>query len=285
VSGGLLIDKPAGWTSHDVVAVVRRQLGVRAVGHTGTLDPFATGLLVMVVGRATRLARFAEGLEKRYRATVRFGSATDTDDATGQVVAQRELTDWPDRETIAAAVGAMAGSHWQRPPTYSAKHVAGGRSYQLARRGEPVELAPVLIDVHALDVGEWSPPDLTLEATVGRGTYLRALARDLGEQLGIPAHCAELRRLAVGPFSVDDAVTPEQVDLDRLLSPAVLLPGLPVETLDGAAVREIGFGRRVAQQAVTEGQGALLASDGRLVAVAEGCNGWWQPVVVLEPAA
>jgi tRNA pseudouridine55 synthase len=285
VSGGLLIDKPAGWTSHDVVAVVRRQVGTRAVGHTGTLDPFATGLLVVVVGRATRLARFAEGLEKRYRALVRFGSATDTDDATGSVVEEREVTEWPDRAAMATAGAALTGPQWQRPPAYSAKHVAGGRSYQLARRGEAVELASVLVDVQALDLGDWSPPDLWLEATVGRGTYLRALARDIGGQVGIPAHCAELRRLAVGPYSVEDAVPPDQVDLDRLLSPAALLPGLPVETLDPVAVREVGFGRRVAQQVATEGRGALLAGDGHLVAVAEGSNGWWQPVVVLEPAA
>lgn len=284
MSGGLLIDKPAGWTSHDVVAVVRRQVGTRAVGHTGTLDPFATGLLVVVVGRATRLARFAEGLEKRYRARIRFGAATDTDDATGTVVERRDVTDWPDRAAMTAAAVALSGVQWQRPPAYSAKHVAGERSYQLARRGEAVDLAPVQVDILSLALGDWTPPDLWLEATVGKGTYLRALARDLGANVGIPAHCAELRRLAVGPFSVEDAVAPDRVDLDRLLSPAALLPAMPVEVIDPAAVREVGFGRRVAQQVVSDQRGALVAGDGRLVAVAEGCNGLWQPIVVLEPA-
>jgi tRNA pseudouridine55 synthase len=285
VSGGLLIDKPVGWTSHDVVAVIRRQLGTRAVGHAGTLDPFATGLLVVLVGKATRLARFVEGMGKRYRAVVRFGTATDTDDSTGEVVRKREMTAWPDRAAVEQLAASMIGTQMQVPPAFSAKHVAGTRSHVLARRGEPVELRPVEVRVDAIDVLSWSPPALTIEASVGRGTYVRALARDMGEKIGIPAHCAELRRLAIGTFSVDCAIAPEAVTAAAVLDPIALLPGLPSMILDQTGAKEIGFGRAVAQATAISGAGALVAEDGRLLAVAEGRNGLWYPVVVLETAA
>ncbi len=283
--GGLLIDKPAGWTSHDVVAVVRRQLGTRAVGHAGTLDPFATGLLVVLVGKATRLARFVEGLGKRYHAVVRFGSATDTDDATGVITREFCPAVWPDRAAIAELAAAFVGVQPQRPPAFSAKHVAGTRSYVLARAGNAPELPDVTVQVDSVDLIDWSPPDLVFEASVGRGTYLRALARDLGERAGIPAHCAELRRTSIGPFNVTDAIAPDAATVDRLIAPAALLPRLPIERVDQAAAREIGFGRRVAQSDPRVGDGALLAEDGRLLAVADGRDGWWYPMVVLEPAS
>lgn len=283
--GGLLIDKPAGWTSHDAVAVVRRQLGTRAVGHAGTLDPFATGLLVVLVGRATRLARFVEGLEKAYRATVRFGAATDTDDATGQVTREFRPASWPDRTAIDELVGSFVGRQRQRPPAFSAKHVAGTRSHVLARQGRAPELAEVTVQVDRIDVVDWVPPDLVLEARVGRGTYLRALARDLGERAGIPAHCAALRRLAIGPFRAGDGVAPADASATALIPPASLLPGMVRQAVDAAGARELGFGRPVPQQVPQDAAGALLAEDGRLLAVAEGRDGWWHPVVVLEPAA
>ena len=268
-----------------MVAVVRRQLGTRAVGHAGTLDPFATGLLVVLVGKATRLARFVEGLSKRYRAVIRFGVSTDTDDPTGAVTGEFRPDTWPDRGEMAALAAQFVGRQQQRPPAFSAKHVAGTRSHVLARRGDAPELADVTVQVDSLDVLDWSPPDLVLEAEVGRGTYLRALARDLGVRAGIPAHCAELRRMSTGPFSVDDAVAPRAAGVDRLIPPAALLPRLPVEAVADAGAREISFGRRVAQLAPREGIGALVAGDGRLLAVADGRDGWWYPTVVLEPAA
>jgi tRNA pseudouridine55 synthase len=279
----LLIDKPAGWTSHDVVAVVRRQLGTRAVGHAGTLDPFATGLLVVLVGKATRLARFAEGMRKTYDAVVQFGRATNTDDADGIVVREQTPAVWPDDAAIDAALATLTGTQEQRPPAFSAKHVDGVRSYALARRGEAVDLPPVTVQVHELQRTAWSPPLLSLHAEVGRGTYVRALARDLGERIGTPAHCATLRRTAIGPFLVGDACAPEHAAADRLIAPAALVPALPREVLDAAAVREVVHGRRVAQQQLTAGVGALLGDDGRLVAAAEGRDGWWHPTVVLEP--
>jgi tRNA pseudouridine55 synthase len=285
VSGGLLIDKPAGWTSHDVVAVVRRQLGTRAVGHAGTLDPFATGLLVVLVGKATRLARFVEELGKRYQAVVRFGFATDTDDSTGAMTREFRPEMWPDRATIAELAATFVGPQSQRPPAFSAKHVAGTRSYVLARHGNAPELPEVMVRVESVDLTDWSPPDLVMEASVGRGTYIRALARDFGNRAGIPAHCAELRRTSIGPFSVNDAIAPDAATIDRLIAPAALLPRLPAEKVDEAGAREISFGRRVAQHDLQDGAGALLAEDGQLLAVADGREGWWYPVVVLAPAA
>lgn len=281
----MLIDKPVGWTSHDVVAAVRRQLGIRSVGHAGTLDPFATGLLVVLIGRATRLARFVEAGEKGYEATVRFGIGTDTDDATGAATVTVEPTEWPTREALQVAAASLEGVQAQRPPAFSAKHVAGTRAYVLARAGEAVELAPVDVMVHRLEIGEWQPPTLAVRATVGRGTYIRALARDLGSRVGLPAHCATLRRTAIGPFSVEDAVTPDAISADAIRSPAEMVAMLPQVQVDAAEARDVSFGRSVPQREMLAGHAALLAEDGRLLAVAAAVNGRWQPEVVLEPAA
>lgn len=282
----MLIDKPVGWTSHDVVAVVRRQLGLRAVGHAGTLDPFATGLLVVLVGRATRLARFIESAAKHYDAVVRFGTATDTDDATGAPVASAEVTEWPTGDAVDAALATMIGRQEQRPPAYSAKHVGGARSYALARAGCPVVLEPVPVTVHRLTRRDWTPPDLTIEAVVGPGTYLRAIARDLGTRLDLPAHCAALRRTAIGPFRVEEAIDPRLVGPESVRPAAAMVLHLPQQRLDADGCREIGFGRTVSADSDAEGPAALLGEDGRLVAVAtRAVDGRWQPVVVLEPAA
>ncbi len=239
----------------------------------------------MLVGRATRLARFIEGAEKRYDAQVRFGHSSDTDDSTGAMSDTAIPLEWPSDAEVDAARVSLLGRQMQVPPAYSAKHVAGTRSYALARAGHAVELPPVEVMVHALEVTSWTPPDLRLAATVGRGTYIRALARDLGVRLGIPAHCAELRRTSIGPFQVADAVGPDEVTASALLTPAQMLQHLPAEVVSADGVRELGFGRVLPQQSPSTGFGALLADDGRLVAVAEGRDGSWFPVVVLEPAA
>jgi tRNA pseudouridine55 synthase len=268
-----------------VVAVVRRQLGLRAVGHAGTLDPFATGLLVVLVGRATRLARFAEAARKQYAAEVRFGVATDTDDSTGSVIADREPTRWPTVGEMEAVLSRFVGRHPQRPPAYSAKHVAGRRSHQLAREGRPVELPAVMVDVHAITNTAWTPPVLRLQATVGKGTYLRALARDIGEAIGVPAHCSALRREAVGSFKVTEAIAPDEVRPGAVRSALAMVPDLMRVPLDAAARRDVGFGRSIAREDGSEQSVALVGSDGALVAVAEARGERWQPVVVLEPAA
>lgn len=255
------------------------------MGHAGTLDPFATGLLVVLVGKATRLARFVESERKTYRATVRFGVATDTDDGTGAEVARVTPDVWPGRAAIEAAAHAMLGTRLQRPPAYSAKHVDGRRAYDLARRGETVELVPVPVTIERLDVVGWTPPDLELEAVVGKGTYLRAIARDLGEALGLPAHCAALRRTTIGPHDVAEAIAPQAVTAAAVRTPAAMVSHLPRVLLDDAARRDVGFGRAVARAGDMTGPVALVGEDGMLVAIAEAHDARWQPVVVLEAAA
>jgi tRNA pseudouridine55 synthase len=208
--GLLLVDKPAGMTSHDVVDVVRRAYGERSVGHLGTLDPFATGLLVLLLGRATRLANFIEGEPKEYDAAVVFGSETDTDDCTGAVSRTASL---PDVAAVRDAIGTLTGEIEQVPPAYSAKQVDGRRAYDAARAGVALELPPVRVHVHEWRVGALTPERLEASITCEGGTYIRALARDLGRACGSAAHLAALRRTRVGGFSVDDAAS-----LDRLRS-------------------------------------------------------------------
>ncbi len=267
------------------MAVVRRQLGLRSVGHTGTLDPFATGLLIVLVGRATRLARFLADQAKTYEATVRFGVATSTDDGTGEVVQASHPTVWPEYHVMQAAAREFVGHHLQRPPAFSAKHVAGERSHALARAGRLVELTPVAVTVYQLQVEEWSPPDLRLEATVGSGTYLRALARDLGARLDIPAHCAALRRTRIGAFAAADAVHPEAADAGRLRTPGELLGHLPVRELSATEQVDVRFGRDIGRDAGESALASLVGTDGQLVAVAEARDDHWHPMVVLEPVA
>jgi tRNA pseudouridine55 synthase len=201
--GLLLMDKPSGLTSHDVVERCRRAYGERSVGHLGTLDPFATGLLVLLFGRATRLATFLAGEPKVYDAVVRFGVETDTDDPTGAPLRTAAL---PTNDAILSALPTLTGEIEQVPPAFSAKHLpGGGRAYDAARRGEPVELAPVVVRVFRWDVRTLDESAATFTITCGSGTYIRALARDLGRLAGSAAHLASLRRTRVGAFDVANA--------------------------------------------------------------------------------
>lgn len=209
--GLLLVDKPAGVTSHDMVVAVRRAYGERSIGHLGTLDPFATGLLVMLLGRATRLATFIEIEPKVYDARIRFGTETDTDDSTGAVVRSAPI---PNRKAVTEAIVLLTGKLMQVPPAYSAKSVDGIRAYDAARSGHPVEMAAVPVTVH-----EWivkATDDDSLSATIicGGGTYIRALARDLGQITGSAAHLEELRRIRCGEFDVTDAASLEDLRND-----------------------------------------------------------------------
>jgi tRNA pseudouridine55 synthase len=281
----LLIDKPAGPTSHDVVARVRRVYGTRAVGHTGTLDPFATGLLVVLLGAATRLARFVEPLPKTYWAAVRLGVQTSTDDPTGEVIAVREAEAASVSEArVRAALEEFVGRGMQRPPVFSAKKVAGERSYRRARRGEAVALAEVPVVVHRVELVSLAPPDLEFRATVSAGTYVRALARDLGERLETGAHLTALRREAIGGLRVEAAVP-----LDRLapttpvLSPLTVLEHLPELALDAEELRAVRQGRMVRRGEGPPGSVALTFEHG-LVAVGDREAGGIQPRVVLEGA-
>jgi tRNA pseudouridine55 synthase len=280
----VLVDKPAGMTSHDVVQRIRRALGLRAAGHTGTLDPFATGLLVVLVGRATRLARFIEGQPKTYLASARLGVRTETDDSTGRVTATSD--EQVSQARLTEALVRFTGTQLQRPPVYSAKHVGGARSYQKARRGEAVELSDVSVTVHALDLVEYRPPEVAFRVVVSAGTYIRALARDLGDQLGVGAHLTSLRREAIGSIRVDDAVPLEGVGPDSILPPRAVLGHLPTVELDEPTRVAVRHGRAVrgGEAAGRRGSGEAVAllSRGELVAIAKVEDGWLRPTVVLE---
>jgi tRNA pseudouridine55 synthase len=222
------VDKPEGPTSHDVVARARRLFRTRAVGHTGTLDPFATGLLILVFGGATRLARWAERHPKSYRAVIRLGQRTDTDDRTGVTIAERIPAEWPSRTAVEDALATLRGPQLQRPPAYSARKVDGERSHRLARRGERPEPGATPVLVLSLELLEYQPPLVTVDAVVSAGTYIRSLARDLGELLQVGGHAEALRRIRIGPWSVEAAQPLASLTgRETLLPPLALLCGLP----------------------------------------------------------
>ena len=208
VEGLLLVDKPAGVTSHDMVLAARRAYGERSIGHLGTLDPFATGLLLMLLGRSTRLATFIITEPKVYEAEIRFGSETDTDDSTGAAVRSAPL---PEPSAVRMAIASLTGDVMQVPPAYSAKSVEGTRAYDAARQGEPVQLPPVPVRVHSWDVKEQQQDLIRVTVTCGTGTYIRALARDLGRAAGSAAHLESLRRTRCGDFDVRDAASLEDL--------------------------------------------------------------------------
>jgi tRNA pseudouridine55 synthase len=280
--GILLVDKPAGMTSHDVVATTRRSLGERRVGHAGTLDPFATGLLVLLVGRATRLLPYIDGEPKVYEAVIRFGTETDTDDSTGEPTRQAGI---PPREDVERAIQRLTGPIDQIPPAYSAKQVAGRRAYAAARAGEALDLAPASVTVHEWRIASWTGDDLRVTISCSGGTYIRALARDLGRLTESAAHLASLRRLRSGPFDVSDGVDIETLRAARpaLRSPLEALGSLAIEPLDELAIDRIMHGRAVPARADGE-RAALVDAAGDLVAIAMRSGGEWQPRVVLREA-
>jgi tRNA pseudouridine55 synthase len=278
--GLLLVDKPAGVTSHDVVARVRRAVGTQRVGHTGTLDPFATGLLVILCGSATRLARYVPAGPKTYDAIFRFGMETDTDDFTGTATRTADL---PEPCRVDQAIATLTGTIEQVPPRYSAKQVGGRRAYAAARRGEVLELAPVSVNVYRWDVVLREPGRWHVRVHCGAGTYIRALARDLGRRSGSAAHLESLRRLRAGPFDVADALSLEAVSAAGLRPAVDAIPDLPRVRLDDAAVTRAVQGRVVPGEDAGE-HAALVGPDGVLVAVAERAPDGWHPRVVVAHA-
>jgi tRNA pseudouridine55 synthase len=282
--GYVLIDKPSGPTSHDVVAAVRRSLRIRRVGHTGTLDPFATGLLVVLTGRATRLSRFLVGLSKTYTGTIRLGVRTDTDDRTGQVVEPDASVTIPASADVRAAAATLVGQHRQRPPQYSAKKVDGRRAFAMARRGAVVDLAPVDVEVFDLAITAIEGERVHFTADVSSGTYIRALARDLGERLGCGAHLEALRRTRVGDFALEDARA-----LDQFADEPAVLPGLGAvghlarHDLSASERDLIVHGRAIPAPADAPQHWALVF-DGELYGVAEAVVGQLKPRVVLADA-
>lgn len=291
-SGFLLVDKPAGISSHDVVARVRRAARTRRVGHAGTLDPFATGLLVVAVGPCTRLLPYVVGEPKVYCATVHFGWETATDDATGAPTrtAPPPPASWllqADAPERMAAEAQLTGPIEQIPPAYSAKHVDGQRAYERARKGQVVTLPPVPVTVHQWEWMGATADALHTRITCGGGTYIRALARDLGRGLGSAAHCAVLRRTASGAAQVEAAVALEAlapgsiVDGDvPLRSPLSLLGDVARQPLGPEQLQDLRHGRPV--EATVSGQRAALLEGDAVVAIAErNATGRWQPRVVL----
>lgn len=241
--GIAIVDKPAGWTSHDVVAKARGLLGTRKVGHSGTLDPDATGVLVLGVGRATRLLTFLSGLGKRYVGEVVLGTSTTTLDASGEVTGTWDMSH-VDVEDVRRAATGLTGHIDQVPPMVSAKKVDGRRLHELAREGIEVERASVPVRVEAFEVGEAVAPGVfPIDVTCSSGTYIRSLAADLGTALGGGAHLRALRRLAVGPYGLDEAVPLEQLAPDRLLPPVEALRGCPRVPVDDELATLVRNGR------------------------------------------
>lgn len=287
-NGVLRVDKPEGPTSHDAVARARRALRTRRIGHTGTLDPFASGLLLLCIGPATRLAEYLTALPKRYEATMRLGETTDTDDRMGEVIARGER--WPEvtEERLREALRRQTGEIEQLPPRYSAKKVAGERMYDAARRGEEVERTPSRVTVHAIEVTRFAPPEVDFTVDCGSGTYIRAIARDAGETLGVGAHLTRLRRTRVGEHEVSVAVPLERLEDEAAVAAAFLSPAEAVRHLPRVVIEEEERARLAHGGAVrgegelpVEGPVAILSRGGELLAIGEPRDGRVQPRKVL----
>lgn len=317
--GIIIVDKPAGWTSHDVVARARRTLREKRVGHTGTLDPFATGVLVLLTGRATRLAQFLAGAEKEYEATIRLGFATDTGDLTGarreseggdtSVSTNKRAADCAalTREQIEAALASLRGEIEQVPPMYSAKKVGGKKLYELARRGEEIERKAVRVRVSEFEMvaetdgafllrNEDGTCDVRARVVCSAGTYVRSLAESVGEHLGVGAHLSALRRTRAGALRIENAVTPDELQKlcesgaagDFLIALEAALPHLPSAHLTADEARRARHGMAVraedASQAWENGGHVLLLDErGALLAVGvyDAARATLQPRVML----
>jgi len=283
VAGLLLVDKPAGITSHDVVSIVRRSIHTRRVGHAGTLDPFATGLLVLLVGRGTRLLPFIDGEPKIYDATIAFGRETDTDDATGATT--REAPP-PTERAIDEGISRLTGQIDQIPPAYSAKKVGGTRAYAAARRGKQLELAPARVVVHRWQILARDEASLSVRITCSGGTYIRALARDLGRLTGSAAHLSALRRLKSGLFDVADASTVDEIGSGAIeLRPLrQAIPSLVTRELNDDELARVLHGNPVIDEQTSVDRLALIDDNGELVAIAERSGIELRPKVVLRDA-
>ena len=306
MDGLLIIDKPAGPTSHDVVSRMRRLLREKRIGHTGTLDPMATGVLLLVVGRATRLSQFLIASDKSYEAVVRLGFATDTADAEGQPVGPVSRAALPPRETIEAALDEFRGTFMQQPPAYSANKIDGTRSYKLARAGAADARlkpsgdenlpAPASVTAHAIDIVSADGDSVTLRVDCSAGFYVRSLAHDLGQRLGIGGHLAALRRTRSGDFTLEQAISMDtlerdaQLAIDGLIPLAEMLPAFASVTLTAEGVLRATHGRQLSPADTERGLSGrastfvrLLDQSGQLVGIAEpvGSSALLHPSVVL----
>ena len=284
--GFLNVNKPAGPTSHDIVAAVRRLPGRRVkVGHAGTLDPFASGVLVLCVGQATRLAQYVQNSTKRYTATVTLGATSTTDDIEGELTTTPDARDVPANavspKKLPNALARFVGVIEQVPPAHCAVHVAGQRAYTLARQGKRPKLTAREVTIQAIELLRYEYPQLDIDVTCSCGTYIRALARDIGTVLGVGGYCSALTRTQVGPFVLGAAVAPEDIDPARdLLDPLVGLEPLAKITLAGEAAGRLMMGQAVALAdaantnrdcagiQISAGEVAVLNDAGRLIAIA-----------------
>jgi tRNA pseudouridine55 synthase len=286
VSGVLVVDKPVGLTSHDVVQIIRRGTGIRRAGHTGTLDPRASGVLVVLIGPAVRLSEYVSASDKRYQATIRLGSSTDTFDAEGRIIQSSSLENISE-EQFEEVLENFVGEIEQVPPPYSAIKVQGRKAYEMAREGEEVNLEPRTIQVYSLELLEWAPPEVVIDVFCSSGTYVRSLANDLGKELGCGAHLVGLRRTKSGRFTLRDAVPLRRLqeafvagDWYKYLIPAAeALADWPMVELDGDQVELVRHGHRIPAEPESEGWARGVSEQGDLVALLEvdRDSGEWQP--------
>jgi len=293
LDGVIVVDKPEGWTSHDVVGKMRRIAKTQKVGHLGTLDPIATGVLPVVIGRATRLAQFYTRSDKIYEGAVRFGWSTNTYDRAGEPTGEKTEVQ-PRSEEIERQLEKFRGEIRQTPPPVSAKKVEGKRAYELARKSLPVELEPVKVHIYELELLGVDGSDARLRAHVSGGTYLRSIAHDLGQSMGCGAHLQELRRLSSGEFSLDQARTIAQLEslaaegrlVDAIVPAAGMLPGFPAVYVDDLTVTQIRHGRNFPASPFRSQAGSkyvkAITREGELVAVGEAVlPNLYHPIVVL----
>ncbi len=286
VSGVLVLDKPIGLTSHDVVQIIRRGTGIRRAGHTGTLDPRASGVLVVLIGPAVRLSEYVSASDKRYQATIRLGSSTNTYDSEGTVTKAGSVDNITEEQFDEILQG-FVGEIEQVPPPYSAVKVKGKKAYEMARKGKEVELEPRIINVYNLEILEWAPPEVVVDVYCSSGTYVRSLANDLGEALGTGAHLIGLRRTKSGQFTLRDAVPLRRLkesfdagDWYQFLIPAAeALGDWPMIELNADEVDLVRHGHRIEAELDAHGWVRGLSQQGDLVALLEhdGETNEWQP--------
>ncbi len=285
LDGALNLSKPAGWTSHDVVEKLRRSLGIRKVGHAGTLDPMATGVLPILLGKGTRVSEYLVEWDKEYETVLRLGQETDTQDATGAVIRERSVAGITE-EAIRAAAAQFSGTLQQVPPMYSALKVEGRPLYKMARAGKTVDRAPRAITIHQLQVLKIEIPDVFFRVTCSKGTYVRTLCADIGQALGVGGHLRQLCRTKVGPFHIEDAVSPLDIDRDvlsheqnsvvwgldavlRHLPEVVIDSSMVTRALNGAPIPRSAISRALGETQTGSGQAILRVKDplGQLLGV------------------
>lgn len=272
--GILLVDKPVGPTSHDVVSRVRKAVDLRRVGHAGTLDPFATGLLILLIGRATRLSEYLLGLNKVYEATAHLGIETTTHDPEGSIVSEAPVGEGLTREEVENALATFSGEILQEPPVFSAKKVRGEAAHRRVRRGEDVVLEKARVTIYDIALTTFAPPEVGFRVRCSAGTYIRALGRDLGRALGVGAHLKTLRRTGIGGFSVDSALSFSDLEREEglaghLISPADALSHLPSVTVSQADAGRIRQGQFLPLEdgELLEGGPVRILLEGELLAI------------------